>query len=212
MRGEAWPHAMAITVDEKPTFVLELLWIREAYDLQPEGEDLPPLLTDTPARVIDPAVSDAERSRWEAAWSQLWHGAVAHAGGERGADLFDEFEELRQAADGSPGRADLIFRIVGPNWHDAFGDAVFRDRAYSAWERKRVDALIEVLMTGREEDSPERRDLDALVPAWRAGLTKFVSIPCRGEFTRRIGPSTLLVTDATRNDSASFRRALATFG
>ncbi len=212
LRGEEWPSAMAITVDEKPTFLLELLWIREAHDLQPKGENLPPLLTDTPARLTGPSVGDEVRDRWRAAWPGLWHAAAAHAGVDRHTNPFTEFAELWRTADGSPERADLVRRILGPTWRDAFGDAAFGGGAYGAWERKRVDALHRRLETGSMDDDAERRDLDAVIPAWRAGLTKFVSIPCRGEFVRRIGPNALLVTDATRDDSASYRRALATFG
>ena len=61
------------------------------------------------------------------------------------------------------------------------------------------------------ENSPERRDLEALIPAWRAGLTKVVTIPCRGDHTRRVGDNALLVTDETRADSERDRRALAAF-
>ena len=61
------------------------------------------------------------------------------------------------------------------------------------------------------EDAPERRDLVALIPAWRAGLTKIVTIPCVGEYVRRLGPHGLLMTDATREDSDAYRRALGSF-
>ena len=42
--GNPWPHDMIITVEDRPNVLLELLWIREAFALQPHGEDLPPLL------------------------------------------------------------------------------------------------------------------------------------------------------------------------
>ena len=61
------------------------------------------------------------------------------------------------------------------------------------------------------EDHPERRDLPTLISAWRAGLTKIVTIPCSGEFTRRVSKNALLVTAGTREDSDSYRRALSTF-
>jgi hypothetical protein len=66
-------------------------------------------------------------------------------------------------------------------------------------------------MPTRLEDQPERRDLAALIPAWRAGLTTIVTIPCAGEFTLRIGENALLTTAATREDSDSYRRALSMF-
>jgi hypothetical protein len=58
------------------------------------------------------------------------------------------------------------------------------------------------------EEGPERLALDALVPAWRAGLTKIVEIPCRGTFTRILGPRSILVTAETRADPDRYREAL----
>lgn len=60
-------------------------------------------------------------------------------------------------------------------------------------------------------ESPEHRDLDALIRAWRTGLTKVVTIPCRGEFSRKITDNALLMTDATRADSSAYQRALSSF-
>lgn len=61
------------------------------------------------------------------------------------------------------------------------------------------------------EDQPERQSLDALIIAWRRGLTKIVTIPCRGEFTRVIGERSLLVTDESRNDVDMLSAALLQF-
>ncbi|GAA1953815.1 hypothetical protein GCM10009717_19670 [Agromyces allii] len=61
------------------------------------------------------------------------------------------------------------------------------------------------------EEQPERRSLDALITAWRHGLTKIVTIPCRGSFTRVIGPHALLITDETRADADAFSTALDQF-
>ena len=44
-----------------------------------------------------------------------------------------------------------------------------------------------------------------------AGLTKIVTIPCRGEFAGRISDHALLMTEGVRADSAAYRRALASF-
>jgi hypothetical protein len=61
------------------------------------------------------------------------------------------------------------------------------------------------------DETPERASLDALIPAWRSGLTRLVTIPCRGEFTRRIGSAALLITEETRNDVARYTDALRSF-
>ncbi|MGP5690309.1 hypothetical protein [Glutamicibacter ardleyensis] len=78
MPGNPWPHDMAIAVDDRPSLLLELLWIREAYELEPPGEDHPPLLSDTPVVIRDAVVSTDTRAKWEYAWPRIWH-ATAHA-------------------------------------------------------------------------------------------------------------------------------------
>ncbi len=205
--GNPWPHDMSITVDEQPQALLELLWIREAHQLRPRSEDLPPLLSDTPPVVHDSSVSPETRAEWKAAWPGIWHAVAAHAGLEMDPHLFDQ---LHLTADGSPQRADLLRRIVGPHWRDTFGDSALADESYSVWSRRLSDALSASMQRPLEEH-PERRDLVALVPAWRAGLTKVVTVPCAGELTRRIGDHALLMTARTRENSESYRRALGAF-
>ncbi|MDP3951002.1 hypothetical protein [Microbacterium sp.] len=120
------------------------------------------------------------------------------------------FDELQTTAYGSTERADLLHRIIGPTWRDEFGDSAFDHRSYSTWSQSGMDAYL-AAMPRRLEEEPERRDLSALIPAWRAGLTKIVTIPCVGEFTRTVGESALLMTAATRDESDRYRRALSTF-
>lgn len=201
-----WPHDMTLTVEDRPTFLLELLWLREAHGLRPEGGDLPPLLRETPAPATQP-VDAAVRAEWESAWGRMWNAVLAHAGREADQELF---EQLRGTSDGSPERRAILVEMVGPTWQDEFGRGAFDDRSYREWEQNGIDAHI---ATRREvlENSPERRDLDALIPAWRAGMTKVVTVPCRGEYNRRIGENALLVTDETRADSERYRRALGSF-
>lgn len=111
---------------------------------------------------------------------------------------------------GDPGRTELLHHIIGPTWRDEFGDEAFDDPSYTQRERstpeERAAARPRTLA-----DNPEHRDLEALIPAWRAGLTTIVTIPCRGEHTRRLGDNALLTTAATRADSVAYRRALASF-
>ena len=58
---------------------------------------------------------------------------------------------------------------------------------------------------------PEHASLRALIPAWEAGLAKIITIPCRGEYTRVISTSALLMTEATRNQPELYTAALETF-
>lgn len=208
MPGNPWPHDMVITVDDRPHVLMELLWVREAYGLEPTSDDLPPLLVDTPetARVV--AATATQHSAWEEAWSRIWHAAVRHAGRE---DDHEAFERLHGTAPGSPGRAELFTQIIGPTWRDEFGDKAFEDSSYAAWSQRGWDRHRASSPPALDE-APERRDLEALIPAWRAGLTKVVTIPCRGEFVRRISDRALLLTEAVRAESVAYRRALSSFG
>lgn len=132
---------------------------------------------------------------------------MAHAGPDLDSRLV---VELQATANGSTERASLLHRIVGPSWRDEFGDSAFENDSYSAWSQVGMDAQLAGMST-RIEASPERRDLPPLISAWHAGLTKIVTIPCSGEYTRRISENALLMTDGTRANSDSCRRALNAF-
>lgn len=205
--GNPWPRDMTITVDDRPHVLLELLWVREAYGLEPTGEGLPPLLTDAPetARAID--LATAERTAWEEAWPRVWHAAVRHAGRD---DDPVALERLQSTPPGSRERAELFQQLIGVTWRDEFGDAAFDDPSYAAWSERgweRHRAAIPLALG----EAPERRDLGALIPAWQAGLTKIVTVPCRGEFVRRISDHALLMTESVRAESTAYRRALSSF-
>lgn len=204
--GNPWPHDMQMTVEDHPQHLLELLWLREAHDLHPEGDDLPPRLAEAPERAAI-RVDDATRARWEGAWVRIWRAVAGHAAQEHDPRLFDQ---LQWTQAGSPQREDLLRQIVGPNWGDEFDRDVFRDPSHLDWEQAGMTAFV-ASRPHALENSPERRDLDALIRAWRAGLTKIITIPCQGEYTRKLGPHALLMTDASRADSDAYRRALASF-
>ncbi|MCK2029543.1 hypothetical protein [Microbacterium galbinum] len=204
--GNPWPHDMVIRIEDRPSTLQELLWLREAYSLHPAGDDLPPLLVRTPAPAA--TVLDQEtRTQWASVWSGLWHEASAHAGREQDRD---EVARLLTMAPGDPDRAGLLHEIVGPTWRDEMGDEAFDDQSYDDWQQRSTDEHV----AGRPDalkNSPEHRDLEALIPAWRAGLTTIITIPCQGEHTRRVGDNALLVTAGTRADSVAYRRALSSF-
>ncbi|WP_247955548.1 hypothetical protein [Microbacterium galbinum] len=204
--GNPWPHDMVIRIEDAPHALFELLWLREAYGLQPTGDDLPPLLVRTPAPAA--AVLDADtRAHWERAWTRLWRAASVHAGREQD---HDQFPRLLAMEPGDPDRENLLRDMMGPTWRDEFGDAAFDDPSYTDRERstpeERAAARPHTLT-----DNPEHCDLEALVPAWRVGLTTIITIPCQGEHTRRVGDNALLVTAGTRADSVVYRRALSSF-
>lgn len=206
MPGNPWPHDMSITVEDRPQLLLELLWIREAHDLRPVGETLPPRLIEMPAAAANP-VDAVTRDRWSAAWSRIWEDVLAHAAVEPDRGLLDAVFSSDLS---STERERLLRELVGPAWRDDFGGDVFDDEAYRDWERRGFDSHVETRPTTLAE-SPEHRDVEALADAWRRGLLKVVTIPCRELHVRQIGPHALLVTDEVRGDSAQYRSALGSF-
>jgi hypothetical protein len=201
MEGNPWPHDMTLSIADDAEQVIDLLWVREAWGLHPIGE-LPPLLVDPPADAR--VASDA--ALWEDAWPAMWDAVIRHAG--RTIDPAS-IREIKSIPAGSPLRAGLIAQLFGPTWRDRFGDTAFDDR-YPAW-KERLFRVREATRPPSLGEDPERRALDALVPAWEAGLTTIVTIPCRGEYNRKISDSALLVTNATRADPDLYSAALASF-
>jgi hypothetical protein len=207
--GNPWPHDMVIAVEDRAAPLLELLWIREAYALHPHGDDLPPLLSDTPRRdPLDQPPVAPTLQEWESAWPMLWVSALQHAGRESDPALH---ERLRRTSSGSRERLDALQEIVGPTWRDQFGLDALDHPSHRDWDQANFDAKI-ASRRASLEDSPLRRDVDAVVRAWRAGMTKIVTIPCRGEHTRRVGHNALMITEATMASRDAFRHALETFG
>lgn len=204
--GEPWPHDMRIEVQDSLQTLLDLLWVREAWGLTPVGADLPPLLTETPATLGPAAAPPASPAEWSAAWPAIWSAAVVHAADIRDPTLFAAAFE---ASEDSAERAIVLSRLLGPSWREEFGDAAFTD-AHGAWSTAGFERRSRRPQLSLEEH-PERLALDALLPAWNSGLAKVVTIPCRGDHTRIIGPRTLLVTDETRADPHRYRRALTRF-
>lgn len=204
--GNPWPHDMTITVEDDPQTLVELLWTRETWNLQPVGDDLPPSLSDETVGRHAPPEDPSRIAKWQDAWPSIWDACVRHTGLVRDATMFDR---LRETADGSPERASLLSELVGPSWRDEFGDEAFTDR-YEAWNLAAFEARSRRRPLPLDE-TPERVSLATLIPAWQAGLSKIVTIPCRGSYTRVIGRHTLLVTGETREDPRDYGEALKQF-
>lgn len=201
MPGNPWPRDMLITIQDDSQALLDLLWLREAWELDPAGDDLPPRLSATPEP--EPTRADADRRQWTDLWPYAWAACVAHASKDHDPLLL---ERLHAALAGSATRADLLEQLYGPSPRDAFGKTAFPDSC-DVWERARFDERISPARLYRD---PERDHLPDLIPAWEAGLTTLVVIPCEGSFTRRIGDNALLVTEQTRFGT-SYGKALQRF-
>lgn len=204
--GNPWPHDMRITINDDSQTLLELLWIREAWQLHPVGEDLPPRLIDTPAFVDGSKRSSAPIELWQDSWPRMWEACLRHAGTPHAPGSLDR---LHGSEIGSDERARLLRELIGPSWRDSFGSEALPDEEQQ-WShlmfRRRADRAPRPL-----DEEPERVALDALIPAWRSGLTTIVEIPCLGDFTRVVGAHALLVTADTRDDPDRYREALTTF-
>lgn len=204
--GSPWPQDMLITVEDDPHSLLDLLWIREAWSLDPVGDDPPPLLSDTPLGARTDTETSGWGGTWRDAWPAMWTACLQHAGRVREPSMF---EELAATVGGSAERAQLLHELIGPTWRDLFGDDAFTAE-YEAWNEARFDTLSRSLPRPLEEQ-PERASLAALVSAWHEGLSTIVVIPCVGSFTRVIGEHALLVTAETRDDPNRYSEALKQF-
>lgn len=186
--------------------LLELLWVREAWGLDPSGVDLPPLLEGSLTPPLASAVPAQQVETWRAAWPAIWDAGIEHAGLIRDSTAV---ERLRQTADRSQEREQMLRELSGPSWREEFGEAALTEQ-YTQWSEARFEAQSRRRYRSMEED-PERVSLANLIPAWRAGLSKIVTIPCQGAYTRIIGAHTLLVTEETRNNARKYCDALALF-
>ncbi|MBT2503736.1 hypothetical protein [Curtobacterium sp. ISL-83] len=202
MPGNLWPQDMVITVEDDSQALLDLLWIREAWQLDPVGSELPPRLVATPNP--EPASADADREAWSNAWPEIWRACLTHAAEERDASVFDR---LRASSTRPQERLELLSRLHGPSWQGAFGGDAFTEQ-HEEWNLARFEERTSPSAVRKE---PERQCLEQLVPAWRAGLTKLIVIPCHGTFTRRVGDHALLVTAETRAEVTDYASALRSF-
>ena len=204
--GNPWPHDMVITVEDDSQALLELLWIREAWQLRPGGEDPPPALVDTPAFMGGSQRSAAPIEEWQDAWPAIWAAALDHDGTPRDPEVV---ARLHDSAIGSDDRARLLRELFGPSWRDGRGSEALTEEAQS-WMHTLFLHRVE-RMPPTVEEQPEHAALAALIKAWQSGLTKIVEIPCIGDFTRRIGTHAILVTAETRADPERYRAALDEF-
>jgi hypothetical protein len=197
---------MVLRIQEDEQGILDLLWVRATWGLEPSG-DVPPSPEIVPTSM--PTLQSLRRDKrdWESAWSELWRAVLVHLGRPHRSG---EFEEMRASEPGSEERRRLLQAMIGPSWHDRFGTEGFDDRHHE-WSRSISRDRRRDQRRALEED-PERRSLDSTIAAWERGLETIVTIPCTGEYTRTISDTALCVTRATRNDPALYSRALLTFG
>ena len=69
--GNPWAQDMLIVVEDDLQPILDLLWVREAWNLSPVGLDLPPLLVDDSGRAQGNTATSDDSTAWSDAWPSL---------------------------------------------------------------------------------------------------------------------------------------------
>jgi hypothetical protein len=96
-----------------------------------------------------------------------------------------------------PGRE--LHPLIPPLWTTEYDwDGLDRE-AFNTWDR----SLSPLIPTDEE-----RRNLSDLIPAWESGLDTVVVLPYAGYFAKRITRRHLAVSAATRNEPATYSKAL----
>ncbi|MFE1663707.1 hypothetical protein [Microbacterium sp. P02] len=195
--GNPWPHDMLISVDE-PYALTYLLFVRHGWRLDitelPDVDPVPATGTSHRPPAVDPTDAVAQ---WRSEWSRA----------------LTQFEPLdRTVREPDEETARLLRELPDEHLLEAFStmpstywaDGTDRD-AFNAWSMSLHDDHSLPLA-----EHPERRCLDALVPAWRTGLTTVIQLPYAGYFAERVNAATLVVSRVTRHDPDQYRHALAT--
>ena len=196
MPGNPWPHDMTITIEDAPTFLTELLFVRSAWGLDPA--DVPPLDREpdpgTSTRPRRPAIDELERL-WLIDWQRAW---TQFQDDPREGRIPDE-NELRRIAESSDEELQEAYSTrPSAIWSAGTdGEAAFRWRA----------SLVDDHRTSLAE-TPERLALPALIHAWHHGIDIIVQLPYRGHYARQLSRRHLLVSRETRHNPDLYTEAL----
>ncbi|WP_457101472.1 hypothetical protein [Microbacterium sp. P5_E9] len=195
--GNPWPLEMQIAVDE-PYALMYLLFVREGWRLDvaelPDVDPVPATGTSTRPPAVDPTEAAV---RWRREWSRA----------------FTQFEPRdRSVREPDEDTARLLRELPDEQLAEAFStmpstfwaEGTDRD-AFNTWSMSLHDDHSLPLA-----EHPEWRCLDALVPAWRTGLTTILQLPYAGYFAERLNAATLIVSRVTRHDPSLYRQALGT--
>lgn len=206
MPDNPWPRDMVLHVQFDEDLLLDLLWVRESWRLTVRGPNVPP----RPIELADPELTEEglrrDKGVWERAWIELWEAALATLTRRRDPSVTDALPaSVVDALDDEQVRA----LWESDSWRSRFGADAFTP-GYRAW----IDRLQARRDRLREQPlalHAERQVLDELVPAWRRGLTRMITVPCAGAYTRTLGDNTLLLTESAHDDADQLRAALRQF-
>ncbi|MCU1406769.1 MAG: hypothetical protein JWQ43_3072 [Glaciihabitans sp.] len=193
--GGQWPSEMTIRVEHSPQTLAFLLFVRSAWKLPVSGVPALSITPDVGASELPPGMDvQVAVERWILDWNRAWEpfGPRLHAISTPDAATQHLLDTLTDAElwdaisiDSSRFWARGIDRVAFTRWHQ------------------------DVQNGHRSEGLPEHDCVDALVPAWRSGLTTVVQMPYSGLFAERINPEHLVVSATTRGTPTHYRRALA---
>jgi hypothetical protein len=195
---DGWPQEMVIVSEVNERALTELLFVRSAWGLDvasaiPEAEP-------APAPTVN--LTDTERSDLAVEWVRRWDVAVDWA-----AQSFQHGLEIQRLTS-DLGRVDTeaVLRLAPPTWAEVTEDERFDRDAFVRWQSRLPEHTnLPVSKT------PERRNIPALVEAWRHGLKTLVAVPVAGDYAEQIGDNALLFSHTTYADPALFAGALAGF-
>lgn len=195
MPGNPWPHDMVIQTST-PVHLLTLLYVRHAWGIAADADV--PALDPVPETGMSAPPPDATRQEWASRWMHAWERAWAWFEIEDVRHHPPTPELLRSLAPGSP-----LNPSVPPLWQVDHGPAGIDAPALTAWETSlRDDHSIPARQT------PEWRNLKALIAAWRSGVESIILLPYHGYYARRVTVRHLAVSKTTRDDPELYARAL----
>lgn len=187
-----WPAEMELTITEFPRPLMELLYVKHAWELSPwiqipELEPAPPVGTSQRPAHWDLAALELR-------WAEVWRANVYWNARSQG-DYSDKTDLAQH------------FGITGPVWWSReHGWDGLDQAAFSEWM-----ATLDGLKTATVFDSPERRALPDAVAAWRHGLRQIFVMPYKpsggAEWN---GPEFMTVAAGTRRDPDAYPSALRT--
>jgi hypothetical protein len=197
-----WPQDMVIRVDETPHHLTILLFIRQAWGIAAEADvpRLDPLPDIGASRLPDSAGKSEWEARWHRAWARAWDWYTVEQPG------LPTPEQIRAVS--RPGQG--LNPVIPPFWQADYGWAGIDPDAYSTWQHQCSPHAYAPPRTSAAE-LPEPRSLPALIAAWEGGMDSVIVLPYAGFFARRITNRHLAVSAVTRNDPASYTRALETW-
>lgn len=192
--SNSWPDEMEIRVVDAPADLLELLFFVKAWSLTPSTR-VPPLRPGIEPSHLRPIAEPARLAQLSTSWDSAWRSAWA-----RMVRIEDkEHDHI------SPVEMHAEFG-TGPRWGALSELDALSQSHRDEWLESIKPTPIEAFSEQRE-----RLSLPSLVPAWERGLKTVIVMPYYEYFAASIGSSCLAVSAATRQEIASYCRALDSF-